>query len=111
MASINQLEITKQFERKVNFANEKQRLSKREVEFEKKKWIEENKTALEAIEETKRVKTYFRNDEEAKEFAHLIRDQKEVEKMAFNWEVLEKNEKIGFKSSSSTVIPTRSEIS
>ena len=31
--------------------------------------------------------------------------------MALNWDVLEKNEKIGFKSSSSTVIPTRSEIS
>lgn len=74
LASVNQLNITQKFEKKVSFIHEKQKLIRREEEFQKQKWIEENKTALEAIEETKRVKTYFENDEQAIQFAHLIRD-------------------------------------
>ena len=35
---------------------------------------------MEAIEETKRVRTYFETEDQAIDFAHMIRDQKEIEK-------------------------------
>lgn len=79
---------------------------------EQRKFIEENRPALEAIMEAKRVQTYFKDlessskpshgdagpsqvdqDEKIKQLVHQIKRKKEIEQHAVGWDrVLSKNE-------------------
>jgi phosphatidate phosphatase PAH1 len=66
--SINVLELTEPFLKKVNFHHEKQKQISRESKHAFNMWIQENKTKLEAIQEGKRLSAYFNNDQEIVDF-------------------------------------------
>lgn len=98
---------------------------------EQREFIEENRPALEAIMEAKRVQTYFQDiqesdqpmgnelstgtdgqntDEKVRSFVHSIKRKKEVEKVAIGWDrVLSKNEVLQSKDHS--VLLSRKQVS
>lgn len=49
----------------------------REAMAERRQYIEENRPALEAIHESKRVQAYFETDEQAEQFIYNVKAQKE----------------------------------
>lgn len=106
---MNDYQSTQKFERKVNLRNEYQKQLAREISHDARQWIEANQSALEAIQETKRVRNYFESEEQIQSFAREIRDKKEYEKMALGWDKVDKNSTLT--RSAHKVIPSREQIS
>ena len=56
--------------------------------------MEENKEALQSIDESKRVHAYFDHDDQVREFVHEVHHKKLVEKASLGWDNLAANEQL-----------------
>jgi antirestriction protein len=69
-------------------------------------WMEENKEALQSIDESKRVHAYFDHEEQVREFVHEVHHNKLVEKASLGWDKLAANEQLASSRKGSDV-PSR----